>query len=297
MAISTVKAKVNGVVTTLTLNTSTGKYEATITAPSTTSWPETDHKYNVEITATDTAGNSTVVDRTDPTLGATLQLRVLENVQPIIEPVYPAPSAHISNNQPEISWKILDSGSGVDTSTVKIKIDTDNFVAADSTEPITGGVLAKFTPTSAFTDGNHSATFSASDNDGNDASGVTIVFTVDTVAPTLDVTSPADNSITNNPTCTVAGTTNDAMSSPVTVKINGVSATVAADGTFSKDITLTEGVNTLTIVATDTAGKSTTVTRTVTLDTTPPVITAVTITPNPVGTSQTYVISVSVTDA
>ena len=48
--------------------------------------------------------------------------------------------------------------------------------------------------------------------------------------------------------------------------------------------------------ATDSAGKSTTVTRTVTLDTTPPVIKSVTITPNPVDAGKTFVISVEVTD-
>lgn len=69
-----------------------------------------------------------------------------------------------------------------------------------------------------------------------------------------------------------------------------------ADGTFSKALTLAAGSNTITVVATDKAGKQTTVTRTVTLDTTPPSITDVTITPNPVDAGKTFVISVTVTD-
>jgi len=296
MAISTVKATVNGVTTTLTLNTSTGKYEATITAPSTTSWFETDHKYNVTIEAKDTAGNTTTVDRTDPTLGSVLQLRVLENVGPSIAAVYPTMDSYITNPQPEIKFDILDAGSGVDASTIKIKVDTGSYVDVDSTEAITGGIRAHYTPTTVLTDGVHALTFKAKDNDGNDSGEYGITFTVDTVAPTLTVTTPTEGLITNNATCTVTGTTSDTTSSPVTVKVNGVAATVTS-GAFSKNITLTEGANTITVVATDLAGKSTTVERHVTLDTTPPVITAVTITPNPVGTSQTYVISVSVTDA
>lgn len=72
--------------------------------------------------------------------------------------------------------------------------------------------------------------------------------------------------------------------------------TVGADGSFSKSLTLASGNNTITIVATDSAGKSSTVTRTVTLDTTAPTIKSVTLTPNPVDAGKTYVISVEVTD-
>ena len=74
------------------------------------------------------------------------------------------------------------------------------------------------------------------------------------------------------------------------------SATVGRDGSFTKDLTLANGTNTITVVATDSAGKSTTVTRTVTLDTAAPVIKSVTLTPNPVDCGKTFVISVEVTD-
>ena len=71
---------------------------------------------------------------------------------------------------------------------------------------------------------------------------------------------------------------------------------VLRDGSFTKDLTLANGTNTITVVATDSAGKSTTVTRTVTLDTGAPVIKSVTLTPNPVDCGKTFVISVEVTD-
>ena len=56
------------------------------------------------------------------------------------------------------------------------------------------------------------------------------------------------------------------------------------------------GSNTITVVATDKAGKTTTVTRKVTLDTGAPVFEKVTLTPNPVDCGKTFVISVKVTD-
>ena len=56
MAVKTVQAIINGVTTTLTLNSSTGKYEATITAPSKSSYTINDgHYYPVTVKATDVA--------------------------------------------------------------------------------------------------------------------------------------------------------------------------------------------------------------------------------------------------
>ena len=49
------------------------------------------------------------------------------------------------------------------------------------------------------------------------------------------------------------------------------------------------------VTATDAAGKTSSVTRTVTLDTSVPQITAATITPNPVDAGATMVISVTIT--
>ena len=125
---------------------------------------------------------------------------------------------------------------------------------------------------------------------------------MDTIPPTLVITSPADGLVTNQSSILVSGNTNDATSSPVTVKVqvNGgiaQSAEVAPDGAFLINVTLAEGSNTIRVVATDSAGKSTTVERSVVLDTGAPVITAITLTPNPVDAGATYIVSVTVTDS
>jgi uncharacterized protein YfaP (DUF2135 family) len=148
-----------------------------------------------------------------------------------------------------------------------------------------------------LSDGSHTIYLNASDNDGNAATQLTSTFLVDTIPPVLVLTSPADNSITNNATCTVSGSTNDASSTITALTVNGSVVTVDANGTFTTTVTLTKGENKITIVSTDANGKQSTVTRTVTLDQTPPSITAVTITPNPATTGQTFMISVTVTDS
>ena len=72
--------------------------------------------------------------------------------------------------------------------------------------------------------------------------------------------------------------------------------TVNADGSFSKAITLVAGTNTIVVTATDSAGKSTSITRTVIVNTSPPVFTSVTITENPSVTGASVTITVEVTD-
>ena len=60
---------------------------------------------------------------------------------------------------------------------------------------------------------------------------------------------------------------------------------------------LTDGENTITVVATDVVGKTTTVVRHVTLDRVAPVITDVVISPSAPTTGEVFTITVTVTDA
>ena len=302
MALKTVQAIINGVTTTLTLNAATGKYEATLTAPAKSSYNQSGHYYDVTVKATDQAGNVTTANASHATLGTSLRLTVKEKTAPTQNITYPTAGAYIINNKPVITWTVTDNDSGVNPDTIGITVDSGSKITAGITKTaITGGYQCSYTPTAALTDGSHTIKVDASDFDGNAAAQKTVTFKIDTIPPTLNISSPTAGLITNNKDVTVSGTTNDATSSPVTVtvKLNSGTAanvTVAANGTFSKALTLTEGNNTITIVATDSAGKSTTVTRTVTLDTKAPSITAVSIAPNPVDAGKSVVITVTVTD-
>lgn len=296
MAVKTVKYTFNGQVYTLTKNANTGKYEATITAPGKSSYNQSGHKYGGSVTATDEAGNSTTIDQTHSTLGSGLLLRVLEKVAPTLAFTYPTAGAYITNAAPAINFKVTDNDSGVNPNTIIIKVDNVAVTTDFTITAVTGGYECTYTPKTALADGQHTISIEASDNDGNKASAKTVTFTIDTIPPTLTVTNPSEGLITNKPSLVVSGKTDDATSKPVSVTINGTAVSVNTDGTFSKEITLASGVNTITVIATDKAGKTTTVTRKVTLDTAAPVFKSATLTPNPVDCGKTFVISVEVID-
>lgn len=248
MSVKQVQAIVNGQIYTLTFNSNTGKYEATVTAPNKSSYSQSGHYYGITIKAT-------------------------------------------------ITWTVTDDDSGVNPSTIGITIDSGSKITDGITKTaVTGGYNCSYIPATALTDGSHTIRFDASDYDGNAATQKSVTFKIDTVPPTLSVASPSDGYVTNKNTITVSGTTNDATSSPVTVTVNGKAVTVGSNGTFSTDVTLTSGNNTITVIAKDSAGKTTTITRIVKYNSNPPKITAVSITPNPVDAGKTFVISVTVTD-
>lgn len=300
MAIKTVQAIINGNTYELTYNSSTGNYEATITAPGKTSYNQTGGYYNVQIKATNDAGTVGTADAS--TLDG-LKLVVKERVAPVITIISPSSGAYVQNSKQPVVFTVIDEtdGSGIDLTTLVVKVDgTAQASSTVTTTAVTGGYQVTFTPASALTDGSHTVTIDVSDHDGNAATQKATTYTVDTIPPTLNITAPTEGLITATAALTVAGMTNDATSSPVTVavKLNGTdqgAVTVGSSGSFTKAVTLAEGANTIVVTATDAAGRTTTVTRTVTLDTSVPKITAASVTPNPVDAGKSVVVSVTIT--
>lgn len=297
MAIQTVKAVINGQSYDLVYNSGNGKWEASITAPGQTSFNQSGGFYNVQITALNDAGTSGSAD------GGTvegLRLVVKERVKPVITISSPSSGAFITNDKQPIVGTVTDevNGSGVKQTTIVVKLDGVPISNVQFTS-ITNGFQFTATPGASYSQGQHTVTVDAEDNDGNAAEQKSVTFTVDTVPPTLDVTSPSEGLITNSSTISVIGVTNDATSSPVTVKIslNGEdqgAVSVGGDGGFTKSVTLKEGSNQIVVTATDSAGKSSSVTRNVTLDTSVPQITSATITPNPADAGATVIVSVTI---
>ena len=300
MAISQVRAKVNGTWYTLTLNSSTGKYEASITAPGATSYNQSGGYYNVTVEATNTAGTKGTADGSTLT---GLRLMVRERVAPVITILSPSSGAYVTNSKQPVVFTVVDEagGSGIDLNTLVVKQDGAAVASGTiATTAITNGYSVTYTPAAALGDGSHTVTVDVKDHDGNSATQKSTTYKVDTVPPTLNITSPTDGLITASSKLNIVGTTNDATSSPVTVtiKLNGTDqgdVTVSSDGTFSKSVTLAEGANTIEITATDAAGKTSSVSRTVTLDSSVPVVVSASITPNPVDAGATMVISVEIT--
>lgn len=300
MAISQVRAKVNGTWYTLTLNSGTGKYEASITAPGATSYNQSGGYYNVTVEATNTAGTKGTADGS--TLNG-LRLVVKEKVAPVITILSPSSGAYVTNSKQPVVFTVVDEagGSGIDLNTLVVKQDGTAVASGTiKTTAITNGYSVTYTPASALSDGSHTVTVDIKDHDGNTATHKSTTYKVDTVPPTLNITAPAEGFITATASLNIVGKTNDATSSPVsvTIKLNGTdqgSVTVGSDGAFSKSVTLTEGSNTIVVTATDAAGKTSSVTRTVTLDTSVPKVVSATITPNPVDAGATMIISVEIT--
>ena len=303
MAISTVRVLINGTWTNLTYNSATGAYEATITAPSATSFNRTGGYYPVTVEAKNSVGTVTTVDDSDPSLGASCKLVVKEKNVPVITINSPTSGARVTNNKQPVVFTIVDEsgGSGIKLSTLTVKQDgTTVATSTISSSAITNGYTVTYTPASALSDGSHTVTITVSDNDGNAAAQKSTTYTIDTVAPILNITSPVDGMATASTSVTVAGTTNDATSSPVTLTMtldsgSAQAVTVATNGSFTTTYTaLSHGSHKVVVVAKDAAGKTTTVTRNFTVDTSSPVISKITITPNPADAGSTMKISVVV---
>lgn len=298
MSVKSVQAIINGQTHTLTYNEGTQRYEATITAPSKSSYQQAGHYYGIQIKATDDANNVTTADQNHETLGENLRLKVKEKVAPTITISSPTDVQLTSQAKPQISWNVMDNDSGVNPATIGITIDSNQKITGDKIQKsqISGGYQCTYTPETALDDGSHTIHIDASDNDGNVAQRKSVTFRVLATAPNISVISPAEGSWTNKATVSFSGTTDAAG---LTVKVGSGSAKEVniSEGKFSGTVTLTqEGENTITFVARNEAGVETTITRKVKLDTKAPQIISATITPNPVDAGKTFVISVEVTD-
>ncbi|KAB0670439.1 DUF5011 domain-containing protein [Oryzomonas sagensis] len=95
-------------------------------------------------------------------------------------------------------------------------------------------------------------------------------ITIRSSAPTLTVSALSDGSYTNNATLNISGSVSAGTQS---VTVNGQNVTIMSDGSFSTAITLIAGANTITVIATDSAGNQKSDTRTINYDPAAPVLT------------------------
>lgn len=118
---------------------------------------------------------------------------------------------------------------------------------------------------------------------GRPGGALTVVLKgTDETLPDITIISPEDGVLLNTPSITVTGNASDSISWIKSVTVNGTSAGLTGE-TYTSDIQLTEGQNTITATATDAAGNTGTATITVTLDTTPPAVTSTTPVDNDTG--------------
>lgn len=304
----TVKAIVRGQEVTLSYDSDTGLYKASVTAPSDSSYQNNEgHYFPVSVTATDDAGNSTTISDTEGDFKESLKLYVKEKIKPTVTGISPSSSANVTTSNPTFEFTVLDNSNGQSSGFSGINPDTISLVINGSSvsggniqkEAVTGGYKCTYTPADAIPDGTCSFSIKVSDFDENESETVTTSFNIDTVPPVLDITYPSNGMYTNESTIDVIGRTSDATSSPVsvTITVNGKdqgSVEISEDGSFVKSINLDDDANTINIIARDSAGKISEVTRTVYLKTSAPVFKSVRIEPNPVDSGNTYTIFVEV---
>jgi hypothetical protein len=182
---------------------------------------------------------------------------------PVISSPEPADGALLATATPHIAAAFSDEagGAGIDPASVRLTLDGADVSAAASHSA--SGIGYDPPP---LGEGKHRVELAVADLAGNRAT-LSWNFVTDTVPPHFAVTSQQEGAWLNTPTVTVAGSLDDP---PARVTVNGVAATVSGDGFALDGVALAEGVNTLTVVATDPAGNTAAQSINVHLDTVPP---------------------------
>jgi hypothetical protein len=175
-------------------------------------------------------------------------------------------------NAPDIktSTTVSLGGTAEDNATVRIWTSPDPFTTETNVENVVAGTDGTWTATLTIDQGvTVRIRVSQVDTAGNEsASKVNYGYLkVDASAPVVQITSPATGTKTDKSTITVIGTvTKDAWETyalDITLRVqNGVTSTsivipIANDGTFSVNVTLAEGNNSIIATATDSVGNST----------------------------------------
>ncbi|MEA2462924.1 MAG: hypothetical protein QOJ98_671, partial [Acidobacteriota bacterium] len=142
-------------------------------------------------------------------------------------------------------------------------------------------------------EGANAFVLTATDAAGNIATENATVIR-DTTKPALEVASPTEALVIANLPVVVRGTASDATALEITV--DGTAATITGEAWEASFDELTEGAHAFTVVATDAAGNTTTVTRNVTLDLAAPAVTITTPAPGTFTNQASVTISGTVTD-
>ena len=193
-----------------------------------------------------------------------------------------------NTNSPFVTLNLSATDSGSGLSQMRFSNDGTNWSTAEAYATSKSWTLATG-------DGTKTVYAKFKDVVGNWSNPVSHTIILDTVAPVIAITSPANNFVATTQTIDVSGTIND---NQATVTVNGVVATVS-NGTFTANsVTLNVGQNTVTATAINSMENSTSASITVTCQ--PAVTLSITITSpanNTLVNTSTISVSGTVTDA
>lgn len=177
----------------------------------------------ITASATDAAGHT-----------GTAAVGVTRGEAPAISIASPAPGALLAGSPAAISGTVF--------GTAPVNVVVNGVVAA-----VTGGSFSASVP---LVEGPNTLVATATNAFGEASASAAV--TLDSTPPLVDITSPADGSLTAASSALVTGTVLDA--SPIaSLTVNGVAATLAGSA-FSATIPLAPGANPVTATAADAAG-------------------------------------------
>ena len=150
------------------------------------------------------------------------------------------------------------------TGTVTDEIGIISFTINGVAVTVTHGAFSRAV---TLATGTNTITIVAIGTQGNSTTNSRTI-TLDQTAPTLTITTPADNSITGETPITVTGTVNEAATVKARVGTGAWQTAQVYGASFIIQLTLANGQNTIEVTATDVAGNVVTATakRTITFD-------------------------------
>jgi uncharacterized protein DUF4082/Big-like domain-containing protein len=205
------------------------------------------------VTINDTAPNT---DRYNLFIVEIKALNAPDVTPPTVSMTAPAQGATVSGTTVTVSATASDN---VAVTSVQFKLDGANLGAADTTSP-----YSLTWDSTTVANGSHTLTAVASDAAGNTTTATAVTVTVDndTTAPTVAVTAPAAGSTVSDTVTVSANASDNVAVVGVQLKLDGANLgaeLTAAPYNFSWNTTATaNGAHTLTAVARDAAGNTTT---------------------------------------
>ena len=164
----------------------------------------------------------------------------------------------VDKTKPSVTISGIEDGAYYNTDIAPV-IDITDANLNMSSITLNGNPFTSDTTVSA--ENTYTLVVQAVDKAGNTAEK-TITFTIDKTEPGISELTPATGTKTTKSSIVVSGKTEpDAV-----VKINGIGVSVDSDGSFSKEIMLVKGENSIVITATDLAGNTKTETITITME-------------------------------
>ncbi len=207
----------------------------------------------LSIVITDRAGNESPAS----------SMPVPDTIPPVVAFTAPQVGSLLNTTTPVIEVSYSDLGVGIDPGTLHLQANAQdlpgNCTFADAT--------AMCSPSTELPQGRIILTATIADRAGNISAPAEISFTVDSIPPRIALTTPPDGTRTNQAQQAFVGQLSEAS----VLTLNAQPVSVRPDLTFLHGpVTLTEGLNTFTLIAIDLAGNRSQLRVQVTLDTVPP---------------------------